>query len=33
LGLIAGGTSGYIYAMNYNILRIQNGMGSMLYSS
>ena len=33
LGLIAGGTSGYIYAMNYNILRIQKGMGSMLYSS
>ena len=33
LGLIAGGTSGYIYAVNYNILRIQKGMGSMLYSS
>jgi len=33
LALLAGGSSGYIYAMNYNILRIQKGMGSMLYSS
>ena len=33
LAQIAGGTSGYIYAVNYNILRIQKGMGSMLYSS
>ena len=33
LALLAGGSSGYIYAVNYNILRIQKGMGSMLYSS
>jgi len=33
LAQIAGGSTGYIYAMNYNILRIQKGMGSMLYSS
>ena len=33
LAQIAGGSSGYIYAMNYNILRIQKGMGAMLYSS
>jgi hypothetical protein len=33
LALLAGGSSGYIYAMNYNILRIQKGRGSMLYSS
>jgi hypothetical protein len=33
LALLAGGSTGYIYAVNYNILRIQKGMGSMLYSS
>lgn len=33
LAQIAGGATGYIYAMNYNILRIQKGMGAMLYSS
>jgi hypothetical protein len=33
LSLLAGGSTGYIYAVNYNILRIQKGMGSMLYSS
>jgi hypothetical protein len=33
LAQIAGGTSGYIYAMNYNVLRIQKGMGGLLYSS
>ena len=26
-------TSPYIYAVNYNVLRIQNGMGAVLYSS
>jgi hypothetical protein len=26
-------TSPYVYAVNYNILRIQNGMGAVLYSS
>lgn len=26
-------TTPYIYAVNYNVLRIQNGMGSVLYSS
>jgi hypothetical protein len=26
-------TSPYIYAVNYNVLRIQNGMGAILYSS
>ena len=26
-------TSVYIYAVNYNVLRIQNGMGALLYSS
>ena len=29
----ATGAGGYIYAVNYNVLRIQNGMGSTLYSS
>lgn len=35
--LIANGpsgiTTGYVYAVNYNVLRIQNGMGALLYSS
>lgn len=26
-------TSVYVYAVNYNVLRIQNGMGALLYSS
>ena len=26
-------TTGYVYAVNYNVLRIQNGMGALLYSS
>ena len=26
-------TSPYLYAVNYNVLRIQNGLGSMLYAS
>lgn len=26
-------TSGYVYAVNYNVLRVQNGMGALLYSS
>jgi hypothetical protein len=25
--------SSYFYAVNYNILRIQNGMGSLLYAN
>jgi hypothetical protein len=29
----AGVTSGYVYAVNYNVLRVQNGMGALLYSS
>jgi hypothetical protein len=29
----AAGAGGYIYAVNLNVLRIQNGMGSVLYSS
>jgi hypothetical protein len=33
LATLAGGTTGYIYAMNYNVLRIQKGMGGLLYSS
>jgi hypothetical protein len=34
MGLLAGAAGGsYIYAVNYNILRVQKGMGSMLYSS
>jgi hypothetical protein len=28
-----GPTSGYVYAVNYNVLRVQNGMGALLYSS
>jgi hypothetical protein len=26
-------TSQYIYAVNYNVLRIQNGLGSILYAN
>jgi hypothetical protein len=26
-------SSAYFYAVNYNILRIQNGMGGILYAS
>ena len=29
----AANTSVYLYAVNYNVLRIQNGMGGLLYSS
>jgi hypothetical protein len=27
------GTGSYFYAVNYNVLRIQNGMGAVMYSS
>ena len=32
-GVSAVNTSLYVYAVNYNVLRIQNGMGALLYSS
>jgi len=33
LSTLAGGTGRYFYAVNYNVLRIKDGMGGMLYSN
>ena len=33
LSTLAGGTGRYFYAMNYNVLRIKDGMGGLLYSN
>jgi hypothetical protein len=33
LSTLAGGNSRYFYAMNYNVLRIKDGMGGLLYSN
>ena len=33
LASAASGAGGYIYAVNYNVLRIQKGMGSVLYAN
>ena len=33
LSTLAGGNGRYIYAVNYNVLRIKDGMGGMLYSN
>ena len=33
LSTLAGGNGRYFYAMNYNVLRIKDGMGGMLYSN
>ena len=33
LSTLAGGNGRYFYAMNYNVLRIKDGMGGLLYSN
>jgi hypothetical protein len=33
LSTLAGGSGRYFYAMNYNVLRIKDGMGGLLYSN
>ena len=33
LSTLAGGVGNYFYAVNYNVLRIKDGMGGMLYSN
>jgi hypothetical protein len=33
LSTLAGGAGRYFYAMNYNVLRIKDGMGGLLYSN
>ena len=33
LSTLAGGSGNYIYAVNYNVLRIKDGMAGQLYSN
>jgi hypothetical protein len=33
LSTLAGGAGRYFYAMNYNVLRIKDGLGGLLYSN